>query len=96
VRFYGLDPERLLIYPFWMVTALYRQMASVRASEMLSAIVVAMSPNLEPRERQRVISRLEGLLPKAEAAPVVKANRRVKRDPAKAREYFEQIGAVVE
>ncbi len=95
MRFYGLDPERLLTYPFWMVAALYRQMASVRASEMLSAIVVAMSPNLEPRERQRVIGRLEGLLPEAEAAPVVKANRRVKRDPAKAREYFEQLGAVV-
>lgn len=96
MRFYGLDPERLLTYPFWMVAALYRQMAGVRASEMLSAIVVAMSPNLEPRDRQSVINRLERELPKPDEAPAAKAKRRVKRDPARAREYFTQIGAIVE
>lgn len=96
MRFYGLDPERLLTYPYWLVSALYRQMAGVRADEMLSAIVVAMAPNLEPRDRQQVINRLERLLPEPEAKPAAKSKRRVKRDPVKAREYFEQIGALVE
>jgi len=79
-----------------MVAALYRQMAGVRAEEMLSGIVVAMAPNLEPRDRQSVIDRLERLLPEPEPKPEVMAKRRVKRDPAKAREDFEQLGAIVE
>ncbi len=86
----------MLTYPFWLTSVLYRQMTGVRASEMLGEIMVAMAPSLEPRDRQSMINRLERELPAPDERPVMRINRRTKRDPAKAREYFEQLGAIVE
>ena len=59
MRFYGLDPEKILTMPPLILSALASQRERLQTEEMLTAAIIAGVPHMERRARARLLNRWE-------------------------------------
>jgi hypothetical protein len=94
VRFYGIDPARLLELPTGLVNVLFRQMPTLQQQEWsmqrIAAAEGASYPYLKRDQQSRAWGRIRrGLEARRPKPPPVRV---IEYDPEKAREWFEQQG----
>jgi hypothetical protein len=98
VRFYGIDPLRVLELPTYLVDILLRQMPHLDREEAALAkadlIEAASYPYMERAGQQRVMRALRRAL--GADRPPRPSVEVVEHDPQKAAEWFRAIGAKVE
>jgi hypothetical protein len=98
VRFYGIDPLRVLQLPTYLVDILLRQMPRLDNEEAALAkvdlIEAASFPHMERSGQRRVLRAIDRSLRAGRPRrPPVEV---VEHDPQKAAEWFRAIGAKVE
>ncbi len=98
MRFYHVDPERVLQLPQYLVRILITNDIPLDAVEQQDRMLAAATPYLDDGERQRLVRQLAALARKL--APVAQAPAPavliVEEDPAKAAAWFAEHGAHLE
>jgi len=90
---YHLDPERVLTLPEWALTTLVEHLPRFQAEEQQRAVTAALVPWMRPHSQRQFLHRLEMLT----RIPVVQTPMEVlEHNPEKAREWFEQMGVIVQ
>jgi hypothetical protein len=95
VRFYHIDPERILNLPRWVVQLLVEQMPAIEAIEAQAAITAASAPHLTDRAFGRLLRRLERQAQPFMSEPEKPAPEIIEVNPEKAAEWFAAQGLVV-
>ncbi len=90
-RFYGIDPERLLSMPLWVIKQLDEAVASIQAEESLRLMDIVQVPYMKSRQRRRYIRRLQRQANPFPAEPQP-PHEVAEKDPEKAAAYFRSLG----
>lgn len=100
VRFYALDPERIMTMPAFLLAGLIRQMPAIQAGQQLASIQAATLPHVGEKGRtqvQRVIRNLERQAMRGLDQPTVRPKVEViEHNPEKAREWALERGIKVQ
>lgn len=94
VAFYGIDPERILKLPLYLVEILMLKQGPLEAERLRNLVTASVAPHLEDGARKELMDGLEDMvepLQPIRPAPL----QPVVHDPEKAREWFAAMGIKV-
>jgi len=95
VRFYGIDPERFLALPQYIVAILISELPAVEAADLRTAIQAALSPHLEEDDRRSLLRSVDALVETLYWQQPPTRPTFIEYDPAKAAAWFAAMGAQV-
>jgi hypothetical protein len=94
VRFYEIDPERVLQLPRYLLRHLTLNLPALEAAEQHKSITAGLAPYIPDHARRNLLYALEKK--SARLQPVLPPVEVIEYNPQKAKEYFESIGVKVQ